>query len=89
MTNLNNRFADLSLDYISTRSEGFTKNQVALGFINAVKREAIKDCDQYIASYTFTDTEYADDPIRIQINAAAGGPEGQLVSTLSEQVLPG
>ncbi|KAF6227159.1 hypothetical protein HO133_008601 [Letharia lupina] len=79
VTNLNNRFADLSLDYISIRSEGFTIDQVALGFINAVKREAIKDCDQYIASYTFTDTEYADDPIRIQINAAAGGPEGQLV----------
>lgn len=57
----------------------FTVNQVALGFINAVKRQAIEDCDQYITSYSFTDTEYADDPIRIRVYAAAGAPDGQLV----------
>ena len=49
-------------------------NQVALGFINAVKRQAIKDCDQRISSYTFTDTEYENDPIRLRIDAAAGAP---------------
>ena len=44
-----------------------------------MKREAIEDCDQYITSYTFTDTEYENDPVHIRINAAAGSPEGQLV----------
>ena len=79
MTSLNNRFAGLSVDYISVRPRRFSIDQVALGFINAVKRQAIEDCDQYITSYTFTDTEYEDDPIRIRINAAAGAPEAQLV----------
>ncbi len=80
VTSPNNRFADLSVNYIPIRQRNFfTVNEMALGFINAVKREAIEDCDQYITSYTFTDTEYEDDPIRIRINAAAGGPEGQLV----------
>ena len=79
MTSFNDRFADLSIHRVSNRREAFTVNQIALGFINAVKRQAIEDCDQHITSYTFTDTEYADDPIRIQMNAAAGAPEGQLV----------
>lgn len=69
----------MSVNYVWTRQGRFTVNQVALGFINAVKRQAIEDCDQYMTSYTFTDTEYENDPIRIRINAAAGGPEGQLV----------
>ncbi len=80
VTSPNNRFAHLSVNYIPIRRRNcFTVNEIALGFINAVKREAIEDCDQYITSYTFTDTEYENDPIRIRINAAAGGPEGQLV----------
>lgn len=44
-----------------------------------MKQEAIKDCNQYIRSYTFTDTEYQTSPIRIRINALAGAPQGQLV----------
>lgn len=79
MTSLNNRFADLSVEYVMVRPRRFTINQVALGFINAIKRQAIKDCDQYITSYSFTDTEYEDDPVRIRVNAAAGAPEGQLI----------
>lgn len=79
VTSLNNRFADLSVSHVSIRRRRLTVNQVALGSINAVKCEAIKDCDQYITSYTFIDTEYEDDPIRIHVDAAAGSPEQQLV----------
>lgn len=79
MTDLNNRFEDLSVNHISVRSRSFTINQVALGFINAVKRQAIEDCDQYVTSYFFTDTEYENDPIRIRIDAVAGSPVGQLI----------
>ena len=79
MTTLNDRFAGLSVNYRPLRSTSFSLNKFALGFINAVKIQAIEDCEQYIRSYTFTDTEYEDSPIRIRINAAAGGPEAQLV----------
>ena len=44
-----------------------------------MKVQALEDCDQYIPSYTFTDTEYENDPIRIRIDAAAAAPEAQLV----------
>lgn len=79
MTSLNSRFADLTVHYIPLGRTGFTLNEVALGFINAVKRQAIKDCEQHITSYTYTDTEYEDNSIRIRINAAAGAPEAQLI----------
>ena len=78
-TALNDRFADLFLDYVPLRWRRFTVNQAALGFINAMKNEALKDCNEYVTSYDFTDTEYEDDTVRIRINAVAGGPERQLV----------
>ena len=74
VTSLNYRFADLFIHSIPIGPPSFTINQVALGFINAVKRQAIEDCNEHIRTYTFTDTEYEDDPIRIQIVAAAGSP---------------
>ena len=74
MTSLNDRFADLFVHSISIGPPSFTINQVALGFINAVKVQAIENCNQRMSTYTFTDTEYEDDPIRIEINAAAGSP---------------
>lgn len=88
MTSLNDRFENLSVDYVSLRRWVLSVNQVALGFINAVKREAIQNCDQHITSYTFTDTEYEDDPIRIQIDAAPGGSEERLVSAISGSTFP-
>ena len=79
VTTLNNRFAGFSVNYHSIRPRRFSVNEVALGFINALKGQAIENCNQYITSYTYTDTEYENDPIRIRINAAAGSPDGQLV----------
>ena len=79
VTTLNDRFAGFSVNHYSIIQRSFSVNQVALGFINALKKQAIENCNEYITSYTFTDTEYENDPIRIRINAAAGGIEGQLV----------
>ena len=74
VTSLNNRFADLSIHSISMTPELFTINQVALGFINAMKTQSIEDCDEHMSTYTFIDTEYEDDPIRIRIHSVAGSP---------------
>ena len=79
VTSLNDRFADLSVYYDLITSQVFTVNQIALGFINAVKIQALKDFDQHIVNYAFIDTEYADDPTRIRIEGALGAPEGKLV----------
>ena len=79
VTSLNDRFTDLSIYYDLIRSDVFTVNQIALGFINAVKIQALKDFNQHIVNYAFIDTEYADDPIRIRVEGAAGAPEGKLV----------
>ena len=54
-------------------------NEVALGFINAMKLQALQDCDGYIASYDFTRSEYQDSRVHIRVNAAARAPRGQLV----------
>ena len=79
VTSLNDRFTDLSVYYDLITSEVFTVNQIALGFINAVKIQALKDFNQHIINYAFIDTEYADDPIRIRMEGAPGAPEGKLV----------
>ena len=79
VTSLNDRFTDLSLYFDSFGPEVFTVNQIALGFINAVKLQALKDFNQHIINYVFIDTEYADDPIRIRLEGAAGAPAGKLV----------
>ena len=78
-TSLNDRFTDLSVYYDLITSEVFTVNQIALGFINAVKIQALKDFNQHIVNYAFIDTEYADDPIRIRMEGEPGAPEGKLV----------
>ena len=78
-TSLNDRFTDLSVYYDLITSEVFTVNQIALGFINAMKIQALKDFNQHIINYAFIDTEYADDPIRIRMEGAPGAPEGKLV----------
>ena len=79
VTSLNDRFTDLFVYYDLLTSEVFTVNQIALGFINAMKIQALKDFNQHIVNYAFIDTEYADDPIRIRMEGVAGAPEGKLV----------
>lgn len=79
VTSLNDRFTEFSVYYDLFGSEVFTVNQIALGFINAVKIQALKDFNQHIINYAFIDTEYADDPIRIRMEGEAGAPEGMLV----------
>ena len=79
MTSLNDRFTDFSVYYDLTTSQFFTVNQIALGFINAMKLQALKDFNEHIINYAFIDTEYADDPIRIRMDGVAGVPEGMLV----------
>ena len=79
VTSLNDRFTDFSIYYDLITSQVFTVNQIALGFINAMKIQALKDFNQHIINYAFIDTEYADDPIRIRIEGAAGAPDGKLV----------
>ena len=79
MTSLTNRFEGISISYVPFRARAAPINQVALGFINAMKLQALEDCDQHITSYTYTDTEYENTGIRIRINAAAAAPQGQLV----------
>ena len=79
VTSLNDRFTDLFVYYDLLTSQVFTVNQIALGFINAMKIQALKDFNQHIVNYAFIDIEYADDPIRIRMEGVAGAPEGKLV----------
>ena len=79
MRSLNNRFHDFSFVYVPFRARRFPTNEVALGLINAMKVQAIQDCEQHMTSYTFTDSEYGDSEIRIRINAAQGVSQAQLV----------
>ena len=44
-----------------------------------MKQEALKDCDQLITSYIFTDTEYETSNIRIRMNAVEAAPQQHLV----------
>ena len=52
---------------------------VALSFINAMKLGALRDCNERMTTYTFTDTEYQDSEIRIRVTAAEHAPQVQLV----------
>ena len=79
VTSLNNRFEDLSIEYSAFRLRAYPINEVALGFINAMKIQALENFDEHVISYTYTDTEYEDSPIRIRIVALAGAPPVQLV----------
>ena len=79
MTSVNDQFTDISVNYDLIGPIRFAINQIALGFINAMKLQALEDYNQHITNYAFVDTEYADDPIRIRVKGAADGPEGQLV----------
>ena len=79
MTSLSDRFGDVSVAIMPFRPRRFSTNQVALGFINAMKIEAIKDCDERMTSYTFTDTEYEESDVRIRVTAADRAPQQQLV----------
>lgn len=44
-----------------------------------MKVQALQDCNEQVTSYTFTDTEYEDSAIRIQVNPVAGAPQARLV----------
>ena len=44
-----------------------------------MKLGALEDCDERLTSYTFTDTEYQDSVIRIQVTAVNDAPQAQLV----------
>ncbi len=79
MTSLNNRFEGLYVNYVQYRPRAIPTNEVALGFINAMKLQAIEDCDEGITHYTFTETEYEDSQIRLRIVAVVGAPQEQLV----------
>ena len=79
MRSLNNRFHDFSFVYVPFRARRSLTNEVALDLINAMKVQAIQDCEQHMTSYIFTDSEYGDSEIRIRINAAQGALQAQLV----------
>ena len=79
VTSLNDQFDDLSVTILPYRLRPYSINEVALGFINAMKLQALEDCDDHIPRYTFTDTEYEYSPIRIRIVALVGAPSVQRV----------
>ena len=79
MTSLGARFEGFVVTYIPFRPRTFVITQVALGFINAMKLQALQDCDEHMTSYTFTDTEYEDSEIRIRVQAVAGAAQEELV----------
>ena len=79
MTSLSNRFEGLSIVYSSYRAREYPVNGIALSFINAMKLGALEDCDERLTRYTFTDTEYQDSEIRIQVTAVNDAPQEQLV----------
>ena len=79
MTSLSNRFEGLSITYIPYRVRPYHVNYVALSFINAMKLGALEDCDERLTSYTYTDAEYQDSEIRIQVTAVNEAPQEQLV----------
>ena len=57
----------------------YSLNEIALGFINAMKLQALEDCEQLLFSYTYTDTEYDDSPIRLRIDGMAGASPARLI----------
>lgn len=79
MTNLGARFEGFVVTCIPFRPRTLVITQVALGFINAMKLQALQDCDEHMTSYTFTDTEYEDSEIRIRVQAVAGAAQEELV----------
>ena len=79
MTSLGNRFEGLLVTYVPFRPRAYYSNPVALGFINAMKLQALQDCDEHMTSYIFTDTEYGDSEIRLQVHAVAGAPQEELI----------
>ena len=79
MTSLSDRFEGLSVVYYPYRARQYPITGVALSFINAMKLGALKDCDERLTSYTYTDTEYQDSDIRIRVTAEENAPQGQLV----------
>ena len=66
------------MGYTPQRLVSFTIEQIALGFINALKEEGLQNADEELPRYAFTDTSYADDPVRILIIAAPGAPNFEL-----------
>ena len=79
MTSLSDRFEGLSVVYYPYRARRYPIDGVALSFINAMKLGALRDCDERLTSYTYTDTEYQDSDIRIRVAAEENAPQGQLV----------
>lgn len=69
MTGINDAFDDdLTVGYTRQRLADFTVEQIALGFINAMKGQALENAGDILSHFYFTDTEYADDPVRIRMD---------------------
>ena len=79
MTSLDARFEGFVVTCIPFRPRTFVITQVALGFINAMKLQALQDCDEHMTSYTFTETEYEVSEIRIGVQAVARAAQEELV----------
>ena len=79
VTSLNDQFEDLSILILPFKLRPYSTNEVALGFINAMKLQALEDCDDHVTRYTYTDMEYEDSPIRITVVALVGAPSVQHV----------
>ena len=79
MTSLSDRFEDLSIVSHPYRPRSYPVDGVALSFINAMKLGTLRDCNERLTSYTFTDTEYHDSDIRIRVTAVEDAPQENLV----------
>lgn len=60
----------MSCGYSRQRLAEFSLEQIALGFINALKRLALSDAKAALPQYSNADQEYPDDPVRIRMDSA-------------------
>ena len=71
------QFEGVFVGYHPRRLTSFSVEEVALGFINALKLESLEDASEQIYTYAFDDNEYEDGVIRIRCRTVPYAPLGQ------------
>ncbi len=75
----NNDVDGLRVGYLPQRLTEFAIEEIALGFINALKLEGLKDAAESQPMYNFRDTEYADGKITISMGAVRRAPSAKTI----------
>lgn len=67
------------MGYLPQRLADFSTEDIALGFINALKLQGLEDAAESQTRYNFDDTEYADGKISISMEAVRGAPSAKTI----------